>query len=51
MSLRLTSEPVAEEILKAWFSTPFDKGEKAEVAKITKLEQKYAKKVAKKRKI
>lgn len=51
MSLRLTSEPVAEEILKAWFSIPFDRKEKTEVAKITKLEQKYAKKVAKKRKV
>lgn len=47
MSLRLTSEPVAEEILNAWFSTPFDREEKAEVNKITKLERKYAKETPK----
>lgn len=49
MSLRLTSEPVAEEILNAWFSTAFGANEDADnVAKLTGVEQKYAKKIAKK---
>ncbi len=44
MSLRLVSEPVAEEILNAWFSTPFGSGEDADnIAKIKNIEQKYAK--------
>lgn len=47
MSLRLTSEPIAEEILNAWFSTSFGSGEDAEnVAKLRSLEQKYAQKNA-----
>lgn len=42
MSLRQTSEAVAEEILEAWFSTPFGGGEDAEnVAQLARLEQKY----------
>jgi len=52
MSLRLASEPMAEEIMNAWFSTAFGGREDAEnVAKLIRLEQKYAKKVTKKRKI
>lgn len=46
MSLRLTSEPLAEEMLDAWFSTPFAGGEDAEnVAKVINLERKYAKEI------
>lgn len=42
MGLRLTSEPVAREILDAWFSTPFSPGKDAEnVAKVERLERKY----------
>lgn len=42
MSLRLTSEAVAKEILDAWFSTPFGGGEDAEnVAKVREIEIKY----------
>lgn len=42
MSLRLTSEPVAKEILDAWFSTPFDPNESAAVERIKEIERKYA---------
>lgn len=43
MSLRLTSEPVAKEILEAWFSTPFGQGEDAEyVAMVGQIETKYS---------
>ncbi len=42
MSLRATSEPVASEILEAWFSTPFGDGEDARnVALVEALETKY----------
>jgi ribose 5-phosphate isomerase B len=42
MGLRLTSEPVAMEILDAWFSTPFSPGKDAEnVDKIESLERKH----------
>ncbi|MBI4302202.1 MAG: RpiB/LacA/LacB family sugar-phosphate isomerase [Chloroflexi bacterium] len=42
LSLRLTSEAVAQEILEAWFSTPFAGGEETQnLAKITSLEQRY----------
>lgn len=44
MSLRLTSEPVAEEILEAWFNTPFPEEEAQTVAKVARLEAKYTKK-------
>lgn len=45
ISLRLTSEPVVQEILNAWFSTPFGSDDVENVAKIRNLEQKYAKEV------
>ncbi|MGY4707670.1 RpiB/LacA/LacB family sugar-phosphate isomerase [Candidatus Bipolaricaulota sp. J31] len=43
MSLRLTSEPVAKEILDAWFSTPFGKEEfdLRNVRRIAEIEGKY----------
>jgi ribose 5-phosphate isomerase B len=42
MSLRLTSEAVAKEILDAWFSTPFGKGEdEVNVAKVREIEVRY----------
>ena len=42
MSLRLTSEPVALEILDAWFGTEWDTGEDAEnVARLMNIERKY----------
>lgn len=40
-SLRATSEPVAREILDAWFSAAFDPSEAENVAKIEKLEDDY----------
>lgn len=42
MSLRLTPEAVAREMLDAWFSTPFDEAEAGNVAKLAKLEKKYS---------
>lgn len=43
MSLRLTSEAVAREMLEAWFSTPFGGGEDAQnVAMVRELETKYS---------
>ena len=42
MSLRLTSVPVAKEILDAWFSTPFDPSEAAAIERIKEIERKYA---------
>lgn len=44
MSLRSTPEPVAKEILDAWFSTGFskDKTDLRAVAKIKAIERKYA---------
>lgn len=42
MSLRLTSEAVASEILDAWFGTEWGSGEDAEnVAKLMNIEKKY----------
>ncbi|MFC1873816.1 RpiB/LacA/LacB family sugar-phosphate isomerase [Chloroflexota bacterium] len=42
MSLRLTSEPVALEILEAWFETALGTGEDADnVARLTEIERKY----------
>lgn len=42
MSLRLTSEPVASEILNAWFGTEWGGGEDAEnVSKLMSMEGKY----------
>jgi ribose 5-phosphate isomerase B len=43
MSLRLTSEVVAKEILEAWFSTPFSQSQEDVecVAKIAEIESKY----------
>lgn len=43
MSLRLTSEVVAQEILEAWLSTPFGEGEEDVecVAKVAEIERKY----------
>lgn len=43
LSLRRTSEPVAKEILQAWFSTPIGSGEDAKaVARVTAIERKYS---------
>lgn len=44
MSLRYTSEPLAKEILDAWFKTEFskDKLDIENVRKITEIEKKYA---------
>lgn len=39
MSLRLTSEPVAKEILEAWFSTTVDESERKNLNKINELEK------------
>lgn len=43
MSLRLISEPVADEILEAWLSTSFLAEEAETVAKVARLEAKYSK--------
>lgn len=44
MSLRLTSPVVAQEMLEAWFSTPFGGGEDAaNVAKLGEMESRYSK--------
>lgn len=46
LSLRLTSEPIASEILDAWFGTEEGTGEDAEnIAKLTKLERKVKDKI------
>lgn len=46
MSLRLTSEPVAKEMLDAWFATPFGAGEDARnIATVTAIEDKYARRL------
>ncbi len=42
MSLRLTSENVAKEILDAWFSSKFE-GEEERLIKVKEIEQKYSK--------
>ena len=41
LSLRLTSEAVAQEILEAWFSAEPDSSEAENVAKVTALERRY----------
>ena len=41
LSLRLTPEAVAREILDAWFSTPFSEEEGPTVALVSALERKY----------
>jgi ribose 5-phosphate isomerase B len=42
MSLRLTSEPLASEILDAWFGTEWGRGEDAQdIAKLMSMERKY----------
>lgn len=43
MSLRLTSEAMAREILEAWFSTPFSQTDEDKecVAKVAEIERKY----------
>lgn len=42
MSLRSTSEAVAEEMLQAWFATPYGQGEDAQaVARVAAIEKKY----------
>jgi len=42
MSLRLTSETVAKEILEAWFTTPYGEGGDAqEVARLQEIERAY----------
>jgi ribose 5-phosphate isomerase B len=44
LSLRLTSIPVAAEILDSWFATPFGTGEDADaVARISEIEQGHLK--------
>lgn len=43
MSLRLTSEIVAKEILDAWLSSEVEKGEVANVEKISEIEREYSK--------
>jgi len=43
MSLRLTSENVAKEILEAWFDTKFDESKTDRIKKVAKIEQKYLK--------
>jgi ribose 5-phosphate isomerase B len=43
MSLRLTSENVAKEILDAWFSTKFEKRKTDRLRKVREIEQKYLK--------
>ncbi|MBM2826543.1 MAG: rpiB [Dehalococcoidia bacterium] len=42
MSLRLTSEVVAKEMLEAWFSAEPDEGEARNIAKITDLERDHS---------
>lgn len=41
MSLRLTSEAVAKEILDAWFSTPFDPKEAEMIERVKEVEKRY----------
>jgi len=44
LSLRLTSEAVAKEILDAWFSTPFsdDEWNRQQIERIRQMEAQYA---------
>lgn len=42
MSLRLTSETMAKEILDSWFSAKPDPSEKANIEKISKIESKHS---------
>ncbi|MBT9131072.1 MAG: putative sugar phosphate isomerase YwlF [candidate division WS2 bacterium] len=41
ISLRLTSEPVAKEILESWFTTEVDESEKSNIEKISEIEKRY----------
>ena len=43
MSLRLTSENIAKEILDAWFSTKFDERKIDRLKKVAEIEKKYSK--------
>jgi ribose 5-phosphate isomerase B len=43
MSLRLTSENVAKEILDAWFSTKFDEKKSGRLKMVAEIEKKYMK--------
>ncbi|MBJ7899774.1 MAG: RpiB/LacA/LacB family sugar-phosphate isomerase [Cyanobacteria bacterium RI_101] len=42
LSLRATSEAIAQEILTAWFAEPFDPQEAPCLARLTALERKYS---------
>ena len=44
LSLRSTSIPIGQEIVEAWFATPYDPAEAETVAKLTHLDQKYRRK-------
>ena len=44
LSLRSTAIPIAEEVLEAWFATPYDAAEAEVVAKLTHVDQKYRRK-------
>lgn len=41
LSLRATSEPIAREILDAWFSASPDPGEEANIRKLEELDREY----------
>ena len=43
MSLRMTSQIVAKEILDAWFNTSPDEDEKLNINKVQEIEKKYSK--------
>ena len=43
MSIRLTTEYLAEEILDAWFSTPYDEKERPMVEMVEEIEREYSK--------
>ena len=43
MSLRLTSENIAKEILNAWFSTKFDDKKSSRLRKVAEIEKRYLK--------
>ena len=42
MSLRLTSDVVAKEILDAWFSTSYAESERETVGQVSEIERKYS---------
>ena len=44
LSLRSTSIPIAEEVLTAWFETPYDEAEAEIVERLTHIDQKYRRK-------